>query len=152
MNLAQFKKGPVRTQGNWNVIFVLGHDSIQWRACENFVMASAVVNRGGCRIMKSVSAVLGTRFYAKVATGTDIVSAAPNVSLQKARTWDEGLASKFSTTPLKDIFKVPLFLFFFLMPFHFFKPPLFFTILLMSFLIPFDVQDKKVIIFGLPVS
>nr|XP_007147749.1 hypothetical protein PHAVU_006G151800g [Phaseolus vulgaris]ESW19743.1 hypothetical protein PHAVU_006G151800g [Phaseolus vulgaris] len=68
-------------------------------------MASAVVNRGGCRIMKSVSAVLGTRFYAKVATGTDIVSAAPNVSLQKARTWDEGLASKFSTTPLKDIFE-----------------------------------------------
>lgn len=55
--------------------------------------------------MKSVSAVLGTRFYAKVATGTDIVSAAPNVSLQKARTWDEGLASKFSTTPLKDIFE-----------------------------------------------
>jgi len=36
--------------------------------------------------------------------GSDIVSAAPGVSLQKARSWDEGVASKFSTTPLKDIF------------------------------------------------
>ncbi|XP_020207795.1 peroxiredoxin-2F, mitochondrial isoform X1 [Cajanus cajan] len=68
-------------------------------------MASAMVKGGGSRLIKSVSAALGTRFYAKVATGTDIVSAAPNVSLQKARTWDEGIASKFSTTPLKDIFK-----------------------------------------------
>jgi hypothetical protein len=46
------------------------------------------------------------RSYAKVAVGTDIVSAAPGVSLQKSRTWDEGVSSKFSTTPLKDIFKV----------------------------------------------
>ncbi|KAG5224136.1 peroxiredoxin-2F [Salix suchowensis] len=45
------------------------------------------------------------RSYAKVAVGTDIVSAAPGVSLQKSRTWDEGVSSKFSTTPLKDIFK-----------------------------------------------
>ncbi|KAK6913892.1 Redoxin, partial [Dillenia turbinata] len=37
--------------------------------------------------------------------GDDIVAAAPNVSLQKARTWDEGVSSKFSTTPLSDIFK-----------------------------------------------
>ncbi|KAL2580042.1 hypothetical protein AAZV13_15G098000 [Glycine max] len=105
-------------------------------------MASVMVNRGGSRIIKSVSAALGTRFFAKVATGTDIVSAAPNASLQKARTWDEGLASKFSTTPLKDIFKVPLFLFF--------KPPfLFFPQLLMP-LFSFMFQDKKVVIFGLP--
>jgi hypothetical protein len=31
---------------------------------------------------------------------------APGVSLQKARSWDEGVATKFSTTPLKDIFYV----------------------------------------------
>ncbi|KAK7303275.1 hypothetical protein RJT34_14178 [Clitoria ternatea] len=70
-------------------------------------MAYAMVNRGGSSssLLKSVSAALGIRFYAKVATGTDIVSAASNVSLQKARNWDEGVASKFSTTPLKDIFK-----------------------------------------------
>nr|AFC01209.1 peroxiredoxin [Ammopiptanthus mongolicus] len=53
----------------------------------------------------SLSAALRIRSYAKVAPGTDIVSAAPNVSLQKARTWDEGISSKFSTTPLQHIFK-----------------------------------------------
>ena len=54
------------------------------------------------------SAVVGgsSRSYAAVAVGTDLVSAAPGVSLQKARSWDEGVSSKFATTPLKDIFKV----------------------------------------------
>jgi hypothetical protein len=47
-----------------------------------------------------------SRAYAAVAVGTDLVSAAPDVSLQKARSWDEGVSSKFATTPLKDIFKV----------------------------------------------
>lgn len=41
-----------------------------------------------------------------VAVGTDLLSLASDVSLQKARTWDEGIASKFATTPLKDILKV----------------------------------------------
>lgn len=45
------------------------------------------------------------RAYASLAVGTDLVSAAPNVALQKARSWDEGVSSKFSTTRLKDIFK-----------------------------------------------
>uniref|UniRef100_A0A7C9CXR3 Glutaredoxin-dependent peroxiredoxin n=1 Tax=Opuntia streptacantha TaxID=393608 RepID=A0A7C9CXR3_OPUST len=45
------------------------------------------------------------RAYASLAVGSDIVSAAPNVSLQKARSWDEGVSSKFATTPLRDIFK-----------------------------------------------
>ncbi|XP_031500213.1 peroxiredoxin-2F, mitochondrial [Nymphaea colorata] len=55
--------------------------------------------------MKKVAAqMLGTRGYA-VSVGTDIVESAPSVSLQKARSWDEGVSSKFSTTPLKDIFK-----------------------------------------------
>ncbi|KAJ1428760.1 Thioredoxin-like superfamily [Sesbania bispinosa] len=68
-------------------------------------MAFSVVNRVGSSAIKSVSAALRIRSYAKVSTGTDIISAASNVSLQKARTWDEGVASKFSTTPIKDIFK-----------------------------------------------
>lgn len=45
------------------------------------------------------------RTYVSAAVGTDLISAAPDVSLQKARTWDEGVSSKFATTPLKDIFK-----------------------------------------------
>lgn len=45
------------------------------------------------------------RGCASVAEGTDLVSASPSVSLQKARTWDEGVSSKFATTSLKDIFK-----------------------------------------------
>lgn len=46
------------------------------------------------------------RGFASLSVGSDIISAAPNVALQKARSWDEGVASKFSTTPLKDIFQV----------------------------------------------
>ncbi|XP_057433993.1 peroxiredoxin-2F, mitochondrial [Lotus japonicus] len=68
-------------------------------------MASCVMKRAGSSAIQSVSAALRIRSYAKIASGTDIVSAAPNVSLQKARTWDEGVDSKFSTTPIKDIFK-----------------------------------------------
>ncbi|KAK4776817.1 hypothetical protein SAY86_005505 [Trapa natans] len=69
-------------------------------------MASAVMKRAsstllGCLRQSSAAA----RTYASLSVGTDIVSAGPNVSLQKARSWDEGVSSKFSTTPLKDIFK-----------------------------------------------
>lgn len=68
-------------------------------------MANFVMNRA--RSSSSVKSVIGIiRSYAKLATGSDIVSTASNVSLQKARTWDDGVASKFSTTPIKDIFKV----------------------------------------------
>lgn len=45
------------------------------------------------------------RAFASVSVGSDIVSAAPNVALQKARTWDEGVSSNFSTTPVKEIFQ-----------------------------------------------
>ncbi|ANM65162.1 peroxiredoxin IIF [Arabidopsis thaliana] len=48
---------------------------------------------------------VSSRGFSKLAEGTDITSAAPGVSLQKARSWDEGVSSKFSTTPLSDIFK-----------------------------------------------
>lgn len=78
-------------------------------------MTSAVLKRSSYSAMRSVAGALAIggssklRAYAAVAAGTDIVSAAPNVSLQKARSWDEGVSSKFSTTPLKDIFKVLFF-------------------------------------------
>ncbi|GMY27500.1 peroxiredoxin-2F, mitochondrial isoform X2 [Fagus crenata] len=70
-------------------------------------MASTILKRTSCS-----SAFGGLRIGAavrylvtKVDAGTDIVAAAPNVSLQKARSWDEGVSSNFATTPLKDIFK-----------------------------------------------
>lgn len=71
-------------------------------------MASAVLRRSTVIKSMAVSLRIGgsLRGYASVAEGTDLVSAAPNVSLQKARTWDEGVSSKFATTSLKDIFKV----------------------------------------------
>ncbi|GAB2263780.1 hypothetical protein Droror1_Dr00025914 [Drosera rotundifolia] len=67
-------------------------------------MASAMMRRSTA----TLRSVMGVAFrdYASVSVGLDIVSAAPDVSLQKARTWDEGLSSKFSTTPLSEIFKV----------------------------------------------
>ncbi|XP_062108424.1 peroxiredoxin-2F, mitochondrial [Humulus lupulus] len=70
-------------------------------------MASTVLKRSCYSGMRSMVGALSTggRSYASVAVGTDIVSAAPDVSLQKARSWDEGVSTKFSTTPLKDIFK-----------------------------------------------
>ncbi|XP_031276595.1 peroxiredoxin-2F, mitochondrial isoform X1 [Pistacia vera] len=72
-------------------------------------MASVILKRSRPSVLRSIGdgirmGVL-SRAYASVAVGSDIVSAAPDVSLQKARTWDEGVSSKFSTTPLKDIFK-----------------------------------------------
>jgi hypothetical protein len=70
-------------------------------------MATLMNRARSSSTLKSLSSLLlQTKSYAKVATGTDIISAASNVSLQKARTWDEGVASKFSTTPINDIFKV----------------------------------------------
>ncbi|KAI3948096.1 hypothetical protein MKX01_014695 [Papaver californicum] len=67
-------------------------------------MASAVLKKS--MILTGIR-VLGTRAFASssVTVGTDLVSTISDVSLQKARTWDEGVSSKFSTTPVKDIFK-----------------------------------------------
>ncbi|XP_060217661.1 peroxiredoxin-2F, mitochondrial isoform X1 [Lycium barbarum] len=64
-------------------------------------MASAMLKR--TTMIKSMFQTL--RSYASISVGTDLTVAAPNVSLQKARSWDEGVSSKFSTTPLKDLFK-----------------------------------------------
>ncbi|KAB2599567.1 peroxiredoxin-2F [Pyrus ussuriensis x Pyrus communis] len=72
-------------------------------------MASTLLKRTSFSAMKSVVGgfQIGaqSRAYAAAAVGTDLVSAAPNVSLQKARTWDDGVSSNFAATPLKDIFK-----------------------------------------------
>ncbi|PON80149.1 Peroxiredoxin-2F, mitochondrial [Parasponia andersonii] len=74
-------------------------------------MSSTILKRSIYLAMRSTVGALSMggssswRAYASVAVGTDLVSAAPDVSLQKARTWDDGVSSKFSTTPLKDIFK-----------------------------------------------
>lgn len=69
-------------------------------------MASALARRAkGSTAAAAAAALWGVaRGFASV--GSDIVSVAPGVSLQKARSWDEGVATKFSTTPLKDIFYV----------------------------------------------
>ncbi|XP_068652255.1 peroxiredoxin-2F, mitochondrial [Aristolochia californica] len=67
-------------------------------------MRSAIVKRSGSAV-KPMMWALRSRAFASVSVGSDIVSAAPDVTLQKARTWDEGVESNFSTTPLKDIFK-----------------------------------------------
>ncbi|XP_062157085.1 peroxiredoxin-2F, mitochondrial [Alnus glutinosa] len=75
-------------------------------------MASTILRRTTCSAVKPmasgglrIAAAQFRAFAAKVEVGTDIVAAAPNVSLQKARSWDEGVSSKFATTPLTDIFR-----------------------------------------------
>ncbi|KAF5175234.1 Peroxiredoxin protein [Thalictrum thalictroides] len=68
-------------------------------------MASAILKRSAMKSMMGSFRIATSRSFASVSVGTDLISAAPDVSLQKARTWDEGVSSKFSTTPLKDIFK-----------------------------------------------
>ncbi|XP_065863400.1 peroxiredoxin-2F, mitochondrial [Euphorbia lathyris] len=72
-------------------------------------MAAAILRRTGSSAFKPMFDALriggASRSYAKLAVGIDIVSAAPDVSLQKARSWDEGVSSKFSTTSLRDLFK-----------------------------------------------
>lgn len=118
---------------------------------------SVLLKRTG--LMKSMVNNFGaSRAYASVAVGTDLISAAPDVSLQKARSWDEGVSSKFATTPLKIIFKVPnqnycLHFEVLKIIFNFSYNRLKYCISLSFwFLLYCDFQDKKVVIFGLPVS
>ncbi|KAF9605488.1 hypothetical protein IFM89_017507 [Coptis chinensis] len=71
-------------------------------------MASAMLKKSSLSTMKTMMGsfqIAASRSFASVSVGTDLVSTAPEVSLQKARTWDEGVESKFSTTPVKDLFK-----------------------------------------------
>ncbi|RZR79435.1 hypothetical protein BHM03_00005159 [Ensete ventricosum] len=70
-------------------------------------MASALARAKRTCCLSSAAATMAIRrTFASVSVGSDIVSAAPNVALQKARTWDEGVSSNFSTTPVKEIFQV----------------------------------------------
>ncbi|CAE6131951.1 unnamed protein product [Arabidopsis arenosa] len=48
---------------------------------------------------------VASRGFSKLSEVIDISSAAHGVSLQKTRSWDEGVSSKFFNTPLTDIFK-----------------------------------------------
>ncbi|OVA05769.1 Thioredoxin-like fold [Macleaya cordata] len=71
-------------------------------------MASAMLKRSSCSGMKSMVGglrIVASRAFSSVSVGTDLVSTVPDVSLQKARSWDEGVSSKFSTTPVKELFK-----------------------------------------------
>ncbi|XP_012456438.1 peroxiredoxin-2F, mitochondrial [Gossypium raimondii] len=69
-------------------------------------MASTILRRATSSVIKSsLLTEASRRSYASVAVGTDILSAASQVSLQKARSWDEGVTSNFSTTSVNDIFK-----------------------------------------------
>ncbi|XP_010942437.1 peroxiredoxin-2F, mitochondrial [Elaeis guineensis] len=67
-------------------------------------MASALMRARRSAALPSAAVMALRRAFAAASVGCDIVSAAPGVALQKARSWDEGVSSKFSTTPLKDIF------------------------------------------------
>lgn len=75
-------------------------------------MASALARAKRPAAAAALAAMAVRRAFASVAVGSDIVSAAPGVSLQKARSWDEGVSSKFSTTPLTEIFQVPTAMYF----------------------------------------
>jgi peroxiredoxin len=68
-------------------------------------MASSAILKRTSTLKSAAINALRSRTYAKVAVGADIVAAAPSVSLQKARSWDDGVSSKFSTSSLTDIFK-----------------------------------------------
>ncbi|KAJ8766458.1 hypothetical protein K2173_022517 [Erythroxylum novogranatense] len=83
---------------DYEVCYRQRHEARSW-----LIMASQLLKRAHPSAFRSI--VDSLRSYAKIAVGADVVSAAPGVSLQKARSWDEGVSSSFSTTPLKDIFK-----------------------------------------------
>ncbi|KAL7123934.1 hypothetical protein ABFS83_14G015300 [Erythranthe nasuta] len=67
--------------------------------------SSSVILKRTAMMRSMVNGFQASRAYASVAVGSDLISAAPDVSLQKARSWDDGVSSKFATSSLKDIFK-----------------------------------------------
>ncbi|XP_011625676.1 peroxiredoxin-2F, mitochondrial isoform X2 [Amborella trichopoda] len=71
-------------------------------------MASVVLRRMMAANLSSINRINTSYNNARgfaAAVGTDIVDSCPEVRLSKARSWDEGVSSKFSTTPLSQIFK-----------------------------------------------
>lgn len=65
------------------------------------MMAAGIVRQSGGALWRSV--VSQRQAFSSAAKEIDLDS---GVSLQEARTWDEGVKSEFISTPLKDIFKV----------------------------------------------
>ncbi|KAL4205516.1 hypothetical protein AMTRI_Chr01g114980 [Amborella trichopoda] len=99
-------------------------------------MASVVLRRRMAANLSSINRINTSYNNARgfaAAVGTDIVDSCPEVRLSKARSWDEGVSSKFSTTPLSQIFK---FAFLFLC-----NHPGFWLLCR---------QGRKVVVFGLP--
>ncbi|KAF6161252.1 hypothetical protein GIB67_009139 [Kingdonia uniflora] len=80
--------------------------SVEGTLERSIIMVSSMLQRSlRCSSGMKSMVLGGMRAFASASVGTNLVSAAPEVSLQKARSWDEGVSSNFSTTPLKDIFK-----------------------------------------------
>lgn len=133
---------------------ILAEYHYQYTPRNTHPMAAATLFRRSSAI-KSIAGNLragaSLRNYASISEGTDLVSAAPNVSLQKARSWDEGVSSKFATTSLLDIFKV-FYTYMFIYLNISFRVFFFLIYWFHFYLFWFCVQDKKIVIFGLPVS
>jgi len=150
MNLAHLKKGPVRAQNNWNVIFVLVHDfnsvTNLWEFCDGF-------RYGESRWLSDHEISVCSSWYEV---------------LRQDCNWDwhslcriQCFSPESSYLGRGSCFQIlhhssqrhlqgPTLSLVFFMPFHFSNP--FFTILLSLFFFSFNFQDKKVVIFGLPVS
>lgn len=65
-------------------------------------MAALVVRQRGQGLWRNAVA-MSTRQMSSGAKKIDLES---DVSLQEARSWDEGVSSKFSTTSVSELFKV----------------------------------------------
>ena len=87
-------------------LFVYSNSSRKFQSTEFTDMASTLVKRNSYSAMRSMVGALsiGRRPYASVAVETDILSPAPDFSLYKDS----------ARVPLKDIYKVFIFLFFIL--------------------------------------
>lgn len=70
-------------------------------------MAAFMVRQRGQGLWKNAMAMgqqyMQLRQMGSAAKKIDLES---DVALQEARTWDEGVSTKFSTTPVSEIFKV----------------------------------------------
>ncbi len=75
-------------------------------------MAAGMVKRKSYMLLHRASSASSPFLPAFFLSSSRNFSVAKNIdfesgiTLQEARTWDEGVSSKFSTTPLADIFKV----------------------------------------------
>jgi len=65
-------------------------------------MAAFMVRQRGQGLWRNAMAI-STR---QMSTGAKQIDLESDVSLQEARSWDEGVASKFSTTTVGELFKV----------------------------------------------